>query len=67
MSMMQRLANAPREMRIRRGDDHPFGCFGLVLDLDDSGQRMFGFKTSLFIAGEPEHLLPMLGDKLAGQ
>jgi len=28
---------------------------------------MFGFNTGLFIAGEPENLVPMLGDKLAGE
>ena len=67
MGVMQRLADAPRKMGIGRGDDHPFGCFGLVLDLDNSSERMFGFDTALFIAGEPENLVPMLGDKLTGQ
>lgn len=67
MGVMQRLANAPREMGVGRGNDHPFGGFDLVLDLDNSSQRMFGFDTSLFIAGEPEHLVPMLGDKLTGK
>jgi len=65
--MMQRLADAPREMGIGRSDNHPLGCFSLVLDLDDSSQRMFGFDTSLFVTGEPENLLPMRGNKLTGE
>ena len=36
MCVMERFADAPREMGVGRGDDHPFGCFGLVLDLDNS-------------------------------
>jgi hypothetical protein len=28
---------------------------------------MFGFDTGLFIAGEPENLVPMQGDKLTGE
>ena len=67
MCMMQSLADAPREMRIGRGDDYPFGCFDLVLDLDNSSQRMFSFDTGFFIAGEPEDLVPMRGDKLTGE
>jgi hypothetical protein len=67
MCVMERLADAPREMGVGRGDDHPFGCFGLVLDLDNSNQRMFGFDTGLFIAGEPENLVPVRGDKLTGE
>jgi|SRR5687768_6505171 hypothetical protein len=54
-------------MRIGRGDDYPFGCFGLVLDGDNSSQRMFGFDTSLLIPGEPEYLISMLSDKLSGE
>jgi hypothetical protein len=67
MCVMQSLANASREMGVGRGDDHPFGCFGLVLDLDNSSQRMFGFDSGLFIAGEPKNLVPMRGDKLTGK
>jgi hypothetical protein len=67
MCVMQRLANAPGEMGVGRGDNHPSGCFGLVLNLDDSSQRMFGFDTGIFIPGEPENLLPMRGDKLTGE
>src|SRR5262249_10335710 len=63
MCVVQRLADAPRKMGISRGNDHPFGCFGLVLDLDYSRQRMFGFDASLFIAGKLENLLPMRGHK----
>ena len=64
---MQGLADAPGEMWIGRRDNQPLGRFGLVLDLDDSSQRVFGFETGLFIAGEPEHLIPMLGNKLTGE
>ena len=64
---MQRFADAPREMRIGRRDNHPLGCFGLVLDLDNWSQRVFGFETGLFIAGEPEHLILMRGNKLTGE
>src|SRR6185312_5129523 len=67
MGVMQCLADAPRKMGIGRGDHHPFGCFGLVLNLDDSSQRMFGFETNFFIAGEPKHFAPMFSDKLTGQ
>ena len=67
MCVMQSLTDTPREMGIGRGDDYPFGCFGLVLDCNYSSQRMFGFNTGLFISGEPENFLPMLGDKLAGE
>jgi hypothetical protein len=67
MGVMECLADAPREMGVGRGDDHPFGCFDLVLDLDNASQRMFGFDTGLFIAGEPENLVPMRGDKLTGK
>ena len=67
MCVMQSLADAPSEMGVGCGDDHPFGCFGLVLDLNNSSQRMFGFDTGLFIAGEPENLVPMRGDKLTGE
>jgi hypothetical protein len=67
MCVMQSFANAPREMGVGRGDDYPDWSFGLVLDLDNSSQRMFGFDTGLFIAGEPENLVPMRGDKLTGE
>jgi hypothetical protein len=66
MCVMQSLANASRKMGVCRGDDHPFGYFGLVLDLDNASQRMFGFDTGLFISGESENLVPMQGDKLTG-
>jgi hypothetical protein len=59
MCVMQSLANASREMGVGRGDDYPDWSFGLVLDLDNSSQWMFGFDTGLFIAGEPESLVPM--------
>ena len=52
MCVMQRLADAAREMGVGRGDDHPLGCFGLVLDLDNASQRMFSFDTGLFVAGD---------------
>jgi len=64
---MERLADAPREMGVGRGNDYPHWSFGLVLDLDNSSQRMFGFDTGLFIAGESENLVPMRGDKLTGE
>jgi hypothetical protein len=67
MCVMQRLANASREMGVGRGDDHPYWFFGLVLDLDNSSQWVFGFNTGLFIVGEPENLVPMRGDKLTGE
>jgi len=67
MSVMQSLANAPREMGVGRGDDYPDWNFGLILDLDNPSQRMFGFDTGLFIAGEPENLVPMQSDKLTGE
>jgi hypothetical protein len=67
MGVMQRLADASCEMGVGRGDDHPYWCFGLVLDLDNPSQRMFGFDTGLFIAGEPENLVPMRGDKRTGE
>jgi hypothetical protein len=51
MCVMERLADAAREMGIGRGDDHTFGDFGLVLDFNYSSQRMFSFDTGLFIAG----------------
>jgi len=67
MCVMQSLANAPREMGVGRGDDYPDWSFGLILDLDNPSQRMFGFDAGLFIAGEPENLVPMQGDKLTGK
>jgi hypothetical protein len=67
MCVMERLADAPCEMGISRGDDYPDWSFGLVLDLDNASQRMFGFDTGLFIAGEPENLVPMRGDKLTSK
>jgi hypothetical protein len=67
MGVMEHLANATCEMGISRGDDHPCGCFRLVLDLDDSSQRMFGFDTGFFMAGEPKNFVPMLGNKLTGK
>jgi hypothetical protein len=67
MCVMERFADASREMGVGCGDDDPDWCFGLVLDLDDASQRMFGFDTGLFIAGESENLVPMRGDKLTGE
>jgi len=67
MGVMKRLADASCEVGVSRGDDHPYWCFGLVLDLDNPSQGMFGFDTGLFIAGEPENLLPMRGDKRTGE
>jgi hypothetical protein len=67
MCVMQSLANAPREMGVGRGDDYPDWSFGLILDLDNPSQRMFGFDAGLFIAGEPESLVSMQGDKLTGE
>jgi hypothetical protein len=64
---MERLADASREMGVCRGDDYPDWSFGLVLDRDNPSQRMFGFDTGLFIAGESENLIPMQGDKLTGK
>ena len=56
--MMEGLADAPREMGIGRGDDHSFECVGLVFGLDSASERMFGFDTGFFIAGESDNLLP---------
>jgi hypothetical protein len=67
MCVMERLANASCEMGVSRGDDYPDWSFGLVLDLDNSSQRMFGFDSGLFISGEPDNLVPMRGDKLTGK
>jgi hypothetical protein len=64
---MQRLADMPCQMGIGCGNDHPSRCFGLVLDLDNSRQWIFGFETGLFIAGKPEHLISMPDDDLTGQ
>ena len=67
MRMMERLPDAPRKMGVGRGDDYPGWSFGLVLDLDNASQWMFCFDTGLFIAGEPENLVPMQGDKVTGK
>jgi hypothetical protein len=67
MGVMERLADAPREMGISGGDDHTFRCFGLVLDRDNTSQRMFGFDTGLLIAGKPENLVSVRGDKRTGE
>jgi hypothetical protein len=65
--MMEGLADAPREMGIGRGDDHSFGCVGLVFGLDNASERMFGFDTGFFIAGESDNLVPMYSDKLTSE
>lgn len=67
MGVMQRLTDAPRKMGIGGGDDHPFGWFGLVLDLDNSSEGMFGFDPGLFIARQPQDFVPVVGDKLTCQ
>lgn len=64
MCVMQRLADPSREVGVGRGDDHR--PIGLILDLDNSGQRMFGFDMGLIIMGEAKNLVPMRGDKLSG-
>lgn len=67
MSVMQRFTDAPRKMGIGGGDDHPFGWFGLVLDLDNSSEGMLVFDPGLFIARQPQNFVPMIGDKLTRQ
>ena len=67
MGVMKRLANAPCEMGVGRGNDHPCGCFNLVFDLDNSSEGMFTFGTRLFIPGEGESLVSLLSDKVTGQ
>jgi hypothetical protein len=67
MCMMERFADASREMGVCRGDDYSFGCFGLVFDLDNSSQRMFGFDAGLFIAGESDNLVSVRNNELTGE
>jgi hypothetical protein len=67
MCVMELFADAPCKVGVGRGDDHSLGCFGLILDLDDSCQGMLGFDASLFIVGKPENLLPMRGDEFPGE
>jgi len=67
MGVMQRLADAPSEMGVGRGDEHSLGGFGLVFDRDDASQRVFAFDTGLFITSGSENLVSMLGDKLTGE